>query len=77
MDKADRIRERHVKSFTMKTLSEHIHIRTAHSKYTGDTVLAVPRVDGNVPRIRRGCCEEPAEYLENGGAVGRHREEMD
>jgi hypothetical protein len=41
MDKADRIRERHVKSFTMKTLSEHIHIRTGRSKYTGDTVLAV------------------------------------
>jgi len=41
MNKADRIRERHVKSFTMKTLSEHIHIRTGRSKYTGDTVLAV------------------------------------
>jgi hypothetical protein len=41
MDKVHRLRERHVKSFTMKTLSEHIHIRTGRSKYTGDTVLAV------------------------------------
>jgi hypothetical protein len=36
MNKADRIRERHVKSFTMKTLSEHIHIRTGNEAWQRD-----------------------------------------